>query len=33
MVACSHHIVIFDNAEEQELGPLLKPVYLVPSNQ
>ena len=29
----SHHFVIFDNAEEQELGPLLKPVWLVPSNE
>ena len=33
MVACSHHFVIFDNAEEQELGPLLKPVWSVTSNE
>ena len=32
MVASSRHFVIFDNAKEQEMGPLLKPVWLVPSN-
>ena len=33
MAAYPHHFVIFDNAEEQELESLLKPVWLVPSNE